>query len=500
MDVYTEVQHAAWALALGLCLWTVWSILTNPLRHVPGPFYTRITEIPLKIAVASGHRTAFIHRLHLRYGKTVRLSPREVSTIDFEAIKAIYSQGSTCIKDEQLYNSAQIDEAHPGVFSMAKKEDHARRRRILSPAFARATVERHEDFIRQKIQNLVTKLRAKKGETIDVLAMWRLFTADVVVFVSLGTDLKMTEAASVHPFVQDVDSAMSMSIFRSVVGRFAYDTAQAVAKRVLGSNNGIRRAFEARERAINSFGAPLVNQYAASVGHDPDSKEIVSRLLGAMSAKEQPLSIGDVIADSINMMIAGTDTTSTTLAYLTYRLFSNPQAYNLVHDELVAAFDEHDGAPSLKTLEKLPRLQRAIRETLRLHSAAPGTLPRITQGQGIMIDQYHIPAGYCVGTQAHSVHRDASIWGDDAEEWRPDRWEYMTKEREDAFRPFSTGPTNCPGQTLAYIEATMAAAYIFRHFKGALAPGFTAKDMDHRDFFLLVPASHACKVVFTPVT
>lgn len=45
----------------------------------------------------------------------------------------------------------------------------------------------------------------------------------------------------------------------------------------------------------------------------------------------------------------------------------------------------------------------------------------------------------------------------------------------------------------------MAAAYIFRYFRGELAPGFTAADMEHRDFFLLVPASHACKLVFTPV-
>ncbi|KAK4048412.1 hypothetical protein OIV83_004758 [Microbotryomycetes sp. JL201] len=494
MSIYEELYYATWALVFGLSAWFVYSVATNPLRHVPGPFYTRITEVPLKIAVASGHRTAFIHRLHLRYGKTVRVSPRELSTIDLEALKTIYAQGSTCIKDEQLYESAQIDPVHTGVFSMAKKEDHARRRRILSPAFARATVEQHEQFITEKVQNLVAKLRAKKGETVDVLAMWRLFTADVVVMASLGTDLKMTESASVHPFVMDVDSAMTMSILRSAIGGTVYDAAQLIAKRVLSGGNKIRRAFEARERALHSFGAPLVNQYKATVGHDPNSKEIVSRLLGGMSLKDKPLSMGDVIADSINMLIAGTDTTSTTLTYLTYRLLSNPREYGLIHDELVAVFDEHDGAPSLKTLEKLPHLQRAIRETLRLHSAAPGTLPRITQGQGIMVEHYHIPAGYCVGAQAHSVHRDASIWGQDAEEWRPQRWESLTKQQEEAFRP-----TSCPGQTLAYIEATMAAAYIFRYFRGQLAPGFTEAQMDHRDFFLLVPAGHACKVVLTPV-
>lgn len=118
-------------------------------------------------------------------------------------------------------------------------------------------------------------------------------------------------------------------------------------------------------------------------------------------------------------------------------MFTNPQAYEKLHQELVEAFN--NGTPSLKQLEKLPYLKQAIKETLRLHSAAPGTLPRITQDVGIMIGQHHIPAGYCVGAQAHSVHRDVAIWGSDAEEWKPERWDNVTKQQEEAFRPFSTG-------------------------------------------------------------
>lgn len=67
-----EIYRAACALGLTLIAWTIYGIVFHPLRHVPGPFYTRVTDIPLKIAVASGHRTTFIHRMHERYGKTVR--------------------------------------------------------------------------------------------------------------------------------------------------------------------------------------------------------------------------------------------------------------------------------------------------------------------------------------------------------------------------------------------------------------------------------------------
>lgn len=134
---------------------------------------------------------------------------------------------------------------------MSNKDDHARRRRLLSPAFAKNVVERHEDFIAHKIQNLVDKLKAKQGEIIDVLAMWRLFTADIVVLASLGTDLKMTESAEIHPFVSDVDSALSMSIFRSLTGSTLYNVGQWMATRLLKRSNETRRAFEARDRAIN---------------------------------------------------------------------------------------------------------------------------------------------------------------------------------------------------------------------------------------------------------
>jgi cytochrome P450 len=56
-------------------------------------------------------------------------------------------------------------------------------------------------------------------------------------------------------------------------------------------------------------------------------------------------------------------------------------------------------------LERLPILKAVIEETLRLYSAAPGTLPRLTPKSGAIFQDYHIPAGTIVGTQSYSLHR-----------------------------------------------------------------------------------------------
>lgn len=100
------------------------------------------------------------------------------------------------------------------------------------------------------MQTLVSKLTSKEGETIDVLQMWRLYTADIVILASLGTDLRMTESAETHPFVKDVDSAMTMSIIESVVRFTLFSSAKWFAKTFFGGANVLRRAFEARERAL----------------------------------------------------------------------------------------------------------------------------------------------------------------------------------------------------------------------------------------------------------
>ncbi len=93
-------------------------------------------------------------------------------------------------------------------------------------------------------------------------------------------------------------------------------------------------------------------------------------------------------------------------------------------------------------MQQLPYLDACINETFRVYSAVPGGLPRVVPEGGMSIAGNDIVAGTTVGVHIYSLHRDSTIWGDDADTFNPDRWlDIDTEVVRRAFKPFSDGPT-----------------------------------------------------------
>ncbi|KAK4050013.1 hypothetical protein OIO90_005203 [Microbotryomycetes sp. JL221] len=488
-------------LSTTICFWLV-RIFKHPLKQIPGPIESKLGfDFILKFHEIKGTRTQYIHKLHRRFGSVVRVGKNEVSVTDRMAIKMIYSNTAAFPKDMQMYHAMQFDPAHPGVFNMSNKQDHSTRRRLIAPAFSKQNLDNQIDYIIHKVEHIVKKLEKSINDNnesvvVDWLIQWRLFTADVVVRAVFGQDLKMTEDDQVHPFIKDVDSSLMLSIMKNAFG-LGYKLVDQLS-RLLPRNWSLHKIMTSQDRAYYQFAKPMVENYAADVGHDATLKEVVSRLLGGLKTRNGVNEMRDVVAESINLLVAGIDTTSTTITYAIWRTLTTEHVRQSVFKELESVFPSIDSPPTLTELEKLPVLTSIIQETLRLHSAAPATLPRVCK-DGMVIngedDAYvFIPPGTTVGAQAYTVHRDVNLWGPDADEWKPQRWQNVTDDQEQSMRPFSTGPTDCLGQNMAWTEMYMALAFTLRFFKGRLADDFTDNDMAPLDWFLLVPKGHACRM------
>lgn len=129
----------------------------------------------------------------------------------------------------------------------------------------------------------------------------------------------------------------------------------------------------------------------------------------------------------------------------------------------------YEGAVAASDAVKaLPYLDACINEGLRLHSTSSMGLPRIVPPGGLLIDGRMYPEGSILSVPSYTIHRDPTVWGEDAEAFKPERWLEGDKESKElmmrTFNPYSFGPRACVGKNLAAMELQMIIASIFRRF------------------------------------
>jgi benzoate 4-monooxygenase len=167
-------------------------------------------------------------------------------------------------------------------------------------------------------------------------------------------------------------------------------------------------------------------------------------------------------------------------------------------DEQLGAEDETVATgPQVKNL---PYLDACINEALRIHSTSALGLPRSVPEGGLTIRGQFFPQGTVLSVPSYSIHRDTSIWGEDVEQFRPERWlEGDEAAMHKTFNPFSVGPRSvnftcsivgasvthliiriffftraCLGRNLAYLELQIIIASIMRRYDIVLEdPDFT---------------------------
>jgi cytochrome P450 len=157
-------------------------------------------------------------------------------------------------------------------------------------------------------------------------------------------------------------------------------------------------------------------------------------------------------------MLAGHDTTSTTLTYALWALGHNSQLQDRVADEVVQLGDRP------LTPDDVPRLGytvQVLHEALRLCPPA-ASLTRLIM-QDIAVDGYRVEAGTFAVVGIYAMHRDPELW-EDPLTFDPDRFSSQRSKGRSRWQylPFGGGPRSCIGDHFAMLEATLALATIVR--------------------------------------
>ncbi|OAQ64432.1 cytochrome P450 [Pochonia chlamydosporia 170] len=174
----------------------------------------------------------------------------------------------------------------------------------------------------------------------------------------------------------------------------------------------------------------------------------------------------------LNILLAGRDTTAGLLGWTFYRLARHPDYFAKLHTVIVETFGKFSSNTSSITFESLKschHLQHLLSEVLRLHPVVPEnsrravrntTLPRGGGEDGL--SPIYIRKGEEVIYNVHVMHHRKDIWGEDADEFRPERWTSLKHGWE--YLPFNGGPRICIGQQFALTEAGYVVARMLQKY------------------------------------
>ncbi|KAK8969313.1 Cytochrome P450 71B36 [Platanthera guangdongensis] len=204
-------------------------------------------------------------------------------------------------------------------------------------------------------------------------------------------------------------------------------------------------------------------------------------LLQPQEAEEddQSLTMDEIKAILMDMFTAGGDTTSASIEWGLTRLMKNPSAMKKAQEEVRRVVGDKSVVEE-SDLQHLHYLKMVIKESLRLHPPIPFPPPRECM-KDTKVGDYDIPAKMRVYVSIWSVGRDPKYWGDDAEDFRPERFENSVINFKGAHReliPFGSGRRMCPGMSLAIAGVELVYASLLHSFDWALPDGLVNDDID----------------------
>ena len=223
---------------------------------------------------------------------------------------------------------------------------------------------------------------------------------------------------------------------------------------------------------------------------NPSGKDILSVALESESFSEEQL-----VNQTLTFLAAGHETTATSMTWAILALCNNPEVQSRLREEVRSMLPSPDdlqaGQVTAEKIDSLPYLHAVCSEVLRVYPPA-GMTKRVAVKDTTILGQY-IPKGTDVVIIMRAINHSKELWGEDAKEFRPERWlgegkannggatsnySYMTflhgktlamPSPLDADVSVPTGPRSCIGQAFAKGEFATLLAILVGYFEMSLA-------------------------------
>ena len=310
-------------------------------------------------------------------------------------------------------------------------EEHLAMRRVQLPPLHGARMRTYEQSMRQIAESAIARWPLE-GQ-IETLPRMQAITLDIIVRVVFGIE-DSKRRADVRSAVRALlDAGGKRWLMVSVGVR-----SQLTGKRPESHTGALRKVLRAREALGRLLEAEIAERRA---GAEEDRGDVLSLLLQARQDDGSPLPSFLIRDQLITLLVAGHETTATSLAWAVERIARHPELQERLAAEALDA--------------RFALIDATVRETLRSRPVLPVFMREVQKP--VQVGGYDFQPGMLVGGATMALHRRPDLYPE-PEEFRPERFLGDAVPSTYEWTPFGGGVRRCLGASFALLEMRIVLA------------------------------------------
>lgn len=410
---------------------------------------------------SSGRRVQDMMKLAKEYGPIYQLSMpgrTVVVTSGYELVKELSDETRF---DKKVWTPLQNVRsfAGDGLFTAHTKEPNWHKaHNILMPNFSMKAMQGYFPMMVDIADQLVGKWdRINTDDEIDVPNDMTRLTLDTIGLCGFDYRFNSFYRENMHPFIDSMTRALQEAMERGT--RLPLEEKLSIHK---------NRQFHADIDYLNSVVDRIIQERRESGEDFSAKKDLLSYMLSGMDKQSgEKLDDINIRYQIITFLIAGHETTSGLLSFALYELMKHPEALAKAYAEVDRVLGKDLSAkPTFNQINQLRYVSQVLNETLRLWPTAPAFSVYPYKDEEIIGGKYKLTKNEDIAILIPMLHRDPSIWGEDAESFVPEHFNPEAEQSRpaDAFKPFGNGQRACIGRQFALQEAVLVLGMLLQRY------------------------------------
>ncbi|KAH6662426.1 cytochrome P450 [Plectosphaerella plurivora] len=463
----------------------VYRVFFHPLRHVPGPFALKVTQLYMPWLGRDGQLHRKFLRLHEEYGDFVRVGPNSVAILHEDALTAIHGARSPCSKKGMgFYESLHYGGCY-NLDSITDREQHRDRRAIWDKALSVNALKGYEAGTRNVVRSWLGRLEEVAGRPIDTSHY-----ATLIAFDNMGGIGFSADFGTVREGREDKTLELLQITFGTAASLGHVYWPMALMMNM--PKFGMQHEFE-------QMGVRMADERLN--GNSEDKHDMLKYFLADLNS-EKPRSMVNmttVYADSLGILVAATDTVASALSLVFYHLARDATLRQKLYNEVAPLHGKTLPDEFVTSdLDTVSLFEGLVNEALRLNAPTPIGGPRSPPSEGITIAGTFFPAGTILYTPTQAYHSSERYFVR-PHEFIPERWttrpELVLNRK--AFFPFHMGRYDCVGKKLAKNVIRTCIAYTIYNYDFHFAPGEDGRRFRNEEHWNMIVKQARLDCVFT---